>query len=551
MQAIMGLLGLALAFSDVAAAQNLRLVVPTESGLVQGVIEGNIRIFRGIPFAAPPVGDLRWRPPAARSAEWNGIRDASTFGNVCTQIDFSGNLVGNEDCLVLNVYTAANLDARAEQPVMVFFHGGGDFEGSTQDVPQGSAPPLATHDVIVVTAEYRLGALGFFVHPLLAIEGDGSSGNYGLMDQIAALAWVQRNIRNFGGDPERVMAFGQSSGAADVQALLASPAAHGLYSRVGIESDAIGANEVASPWKLRRRTRHRSSGSWGATARRTCWRACAVRRRRCWSRNQLAVPIDFVIEPRVLPEDPFAVLQRDGSPVPLLIGSTREEATGVTFFGDLTQPIDVAQYDADIHAQFDIFGLKVADQVLALYPVSAYDAPNWALVAVDSDFDLNICLVRNVARAALGRDQNSRFRQDMEKRLSWELRAPVWRYLFTHRVENDPNLNILRAFHTEELYFLFGHLDQLSQFDGAPAPDQPSADELQLSNLVMDYWTRFAATGDPNGPGAPHWPRYSAHDRILQLDVTPTRLAGYHNPQCDFFTPILNTVCQTVGCPIP
>lgn len=273
MRAIIGLLGFALAFFAVAAAQNASVIVPTESGLVQGVIESDIRVFRGIPFAAPPVGDWRWRPPAA-PIPWTGIRDASTFGNVCPAIDYSGNYVGDEDCLVLNVYTAANPkpsthEQEAGQPVMVFFHGGGDFTGSTHDPPYGSPPPLATHGVIVVTAEYRLGALGFFVHPLLAIEGHGSAGNYGLMDQLAALSWVQRNIRAFGGDSERVMAFGQSSGAADVEALLASPAARGLFSRAGVESDSRRALHI--PWKLSREPMHPSSRWWGATtARLTC-----------------------------------------------------------------------------------------------------------------------------------------------------------------------------------------------------------------------------------------------------------------------------------------
>jgi para-nitrobenzyl esterase len=527
----MGLLGFALAFSDVTAARNSLVIVPTESGLVQGVIEGDIRVFRGVPFAAPPVGDLRWRPPAA-PPQWSGIRDASTFGNVCPQLDFSGNPIGDEDCLVLNIYTAANLDPKKGQPVMVFFHGGGDFQGSTQNTPYGSAPPpLANHGVIVVTAEYRLGPLGFFVHPLLAIEGNGSSGNYGLMDQIAALAWVQRNIRNFGGDPKRVMAFGQSSGAADVQALLASPAAHGFFSRAGIESDAIVANEAKS---LEAAEADQAPlvglvGCGGAANVLACLRSVPAS---VLVTNEFAVPIDFVLEPRVLPEDPFTVLQREGSPVPLLIGSTREEATGTTFFGDLTQPIDAAQYAADLHAQFDIFGSDVADQVLALYPVSAYYAPNWALVAVDSDFGVNICAVRNAARAALGPGQNPNLPQY----------APVWRYLFTHRFENDTSLNALRAFHAAELYFLFGNFNPVS------APNlgvnyTPTSVELTLSSAIMGYWTRFAAKGDPNGPGAFHWPRYSADDRILQLDVTPARLVGYHNPQCDFFTPILNTVC--------
>jgi para-nitrobenzyl esterase len=529
MRALMGLLGLALAFSGVTAAQNASVIVPTESGLVQGVIEGDVRGFRGIPFAAPPVGDLRWRPPAT-PAQWSGIRDASTFGNVCPQLGniFSGNFVGNEDCLVLNVYTAANLDPNAGQPVMVFFHGGGDVGGSTQDGPSGSAPPpLATHGVVVVTAEYRLGALGFFVHPLLAIEGHGSSGNYGLMDQIAALAWVQSNIRNFGGDPARVMAFGASSGAADVQALLTSPAAQGLFSRAGIESDAIPPNEAMS---LETAEAFQAPlvalvGCSSAPDVLACLRAVPAS---VLVTNQFAVPIDFVLEPRVLPEDPFIVLQRNGSPVPLLIGSNREEVTDVSSFGDLTQPITADQYAADVHAQFDVFGPTVAGQVLALYPVSAYDAANWALVAVDSDFDLNICIVRNAARAALGPGQNPNFPQY----------APVWRYLFTHRFENDTSLNALRAFHGAQLYFIFGNFNPVLGVNYTP-----NSAELTFSSTVMGYWTRFAANGDPNGPGALHWPRYSGDDLLLQLDVTPARLAGYHNPQCDFFTPILNTFC--------
>ena len=159
-------------------------------------------------------------------------------------------------------------------------------------------------------------------------------------------------------------------------------------------------------------------------------------------------------------------------------------------------------------------------------------------MAVESDFGLNICLVRNAARAALGHDEN----------LTRSEHPPVWRYLFTHRFENNAFLNGLRAFHTAELYFIFGNLNSVPGFNYTPTPD-----ELALSEVVMDYWTRFAAKGDPNGPGAFHWPRYSERDLILQLDVTPARTAGYHNPQCDYFTPILNNVCLKVPgfCTLP
>src|SRR5262249_29011849 len=170
--------------------------------------------FRGIPYAAPPVGELRWRPPAP-PARWNDVRDATSFAPMCIQIGANGQLVGSEDCLTLNVFTSATEPVH-NQPVMVFFHGGGKKRGSAQQ-PWFDHPGLANQGVIVVTAEYRLGALGFFAHPLLTAEGGGSSSNYGLMDQIAALRWVRDNISAFGGDAERVTVFGQSAGAYDIQ----------------------------------------------------------------------------------------------------------------------------------------------------------------------------------------------------------------------------------------------------------------------------------------------------------------------------------------------
>jgi len=160
-------------------------IVCTQSGQLQGSLGGNIRAFRGIPFAAPPVGNLRWRPPAP-SASWQGVRSAVTFGNRCPQTDFNGGVLGNEDCLTLNVYTS-NPPPTSPQPVMVFFHGGAWSLGSAQDPPYDLAPPLAEHGVVLVTAEYRLGLLGFYASQALTTEGGGTSGNYGLMDNIAAL----------------------------------------------------------------------------------------------------------------------------------------------------------------------------------------------------------------------------------------------------------------------------------------------------------------------------------------------------------------------------
>jgi Carboxylesterase family len=238
--------------SSAACAGTLPTIVCTQSGQMQGAIEGGFRAFRGIPFAAPPVGNLRWRPPAAPAA-WQGLRSATAFGYRCPQIDINGVLGGDEDCLTLNIF-AVNPPTSLKQPVMVYFHGGGERLGSAQDIPWNLAPPLAGQGVIVVTAEYRLGLLGWLVNPLLTAEGQGSSGNYGLMDMIAALRWVHDNIAMFGGDPAKVMMFGQSAGSENVQALLASPAAAGLYSGAGMESFVLKGGEIgtsvadAYPW---------------------------------------------------------------------------------------------------------------------------------------------------------------------------------------------------------------------------------------------------------------------------------------------------------------
>lgn len=482
-------------------------IVQTQSGLVQGIIEGDLRAFRSIPYAAPPLGDLRWRPPEP-PLTWTGIRDASRFGNVCIQINFNDQLVGDEDCLTLNVFTAASPPS-AEQPVMVFFHGGGNRRGSPQQPPFDS-PTLAAHGAIVVTAQYRVGALGFFAHPLLTAEGDGSSSNYGLMDQIAALTWVQENIEAFGGDPERVMVFGQSAGAVDVQALLVSPAAEGLFTRAGIESDAIplGALPDLTASEVRGETFVHLVGCDTASDVLGCLRALPAN---AIVNNQMVIRFAPTIEPLIVPEDPFSALEQRGSPVPLLIGSTREESTG---FGDNPDlPLDASGYASAVHAEFDQFGDGVADQVLALYPASGYDTPRYALIAVHSDSGVT-CAVRDVASVAAGAQ-----------------RPAVWRYLFTHRFENDAMLNRRRAFHTAELFFVFGNLQNINGTRYVP-----SAAELALSDQLMDYWSHFAASGNPNNMGD-QWPAYEAqNERMLELDENITVLDGYHVPQCNFFS---------------
>jgi para-nitrobenzyl esterase len=489
-------------------------IAVTQSGAVQGVVEGDLLAFRGIPFAAPPVGNLRWRPPAA-PASWQGIRSATTFGNKCPQTNFNNGALGNEDCLTLNIY-ATIPPVSSKQAVMVFFHGGAEVLGSAQDEPWDVAPPLANHGVIVVTAQYRLGLLGFLANPLLTAEGQGSSGNYGLMDMIAALHWVQQNIAQFGGDPSRVMLFGQSAGSFNVQALLASPAAQGLFAAAGMESGSFPSNWLGSsitdayPYYANLAQLLHCDTAADVLA---CLRAVPADTLVVSSLNTPA-HVFMNIEPNVLPENPFDKLQRLGTPVPLLIGSNSEEESQAEVF---SPPLDASGYATLIHTQFDALLAGAGNAVILLYPATDYTNPNYAHIAVESDYHYT-CQTRAFARAVSGAQ-----------------RPPVWRYLFTHRFETDASVNALRAFHTAELNFVSGNLQHVTY---AGVPYVPDAAELTLADEIMGYWVRFAATGNPNGPGAAPWSAYDASEKILQLDDTISTLTGYRNAQCDYLTPL-------------
>ena len=493
-------------------------IVCTQSGAAQGTVEGDYRAFRGIPFAAPPVGDLRWRPPVP-PAKWSGVRDARQFGNRCPQYDSNGAAVGNEDCLTLNVY-AQNPPASAKQPVIVLIHGGGDIVGSAQDAPWGATPPLARHGVIVVTVQYRLGLLGFFASPLLTAESpQGSSGNYGLLDLIAALKWVRDNISGFGGDPTRVMIDGHSAGSNNVEYLLASPAAEGLFTAAGMESGAFPANllgtsvDYAYHWYA---DVPAAMGCDTAADVLACLRAVPADTLATSVPNHLDTGWPN-IEPIVLPEDPYLKLQRLGSPVPLIVGSNSDEMSFSYVFG---AALDDAGYADAVHTFFDRFGAGTGDTILSLYPAADFTNPNYALESVESDF----YYTRNV--------------RNFVRDVSGAQRSPVWRYLFTHRYENpapqDGFLTQARAFHGAETYFLTGSFQTL----GTSVTYSPSSAELALSEDMMGYWTRLVATGDPNGATAVRWLPYdNANGDLLQLDDDiATMPGGYRNAQCDFLS---------------
>lgn len=501
-------------------------VVATQSGPLQGVVDGDEVAFRGIPYAAAPVGELRWKPPQAPPT-WTDSRDASAYGDMCPQTDDTNLPVGNEDCLLLNVFFSTQQPHGTKQPVMVFIHGGGNWGGGGGGGGGKvfNVPRLAKQGVIVVTIQYRLGALGFLAHPLLTAEGGGSSGNYGVMDQIAALTWVQQNIGNFGGDSARVMVFGHSAGSLDIQALLTSPMAHGLFSAAAMMSGSTTRGYVTPLANLESLDQSfvRSLGCDTAIDVLACLRAIAAEE--VVSKQDLIPPNSWrsrtlVVEPRVIPVDPFDALQANGTPVPLLIGATSEETSGLNATEDptATPPLDEAGYEAALHTEFDPFGAGVANRVLGLYPALSYDAPVYALIAADSDFQ-QICLDRSVASSAVHANG-----------------PPVWRYLYTHRYENDATLNKLRAFHGSMIPFVFGSPDVVL----GRGTYTPSPAEVTLSDQMMGYWSRFAKTGNPNEPGSTAWPRYDAgSDALLQLDENQLTLDGYHNGQCDYLLSLL------------
>lgn len=504
--------------SIAAQPSPLDSTVWTDLGWVQGVPTGESIAFRGMPFAAPPVGALRWTPPAD-PVPWTGVFQASKFGPVCPQIS-AGAIVGNEDCLTLSVIAPAVL-APHPRPVMVWVHGGGNHAGNAfRSAPNdfGGVPTDGrlwsdVYGVVFVTIEYRLGALGFWAHPSLdATSDDGVSGNYGLLDQIAALRWVDRNIAAFGGDPDRVLLFGESAGATDVCALLVSPLAVGLFAGAIMESVAEGcrlpsidAYEAGTGARVAL-----AAGCASAADVAACMRALPA------STIVAAVPgtIDNnpriytpIVDGHVLPDSPIELL-RSGTwdHVPLIVGSNADETARRV--GAISTE---AAYKAAVYARY---GTALGDEVLGRYPSSAYPTPRKAMIAATTD-ELHTCPTRRIAAAAAAP-------------VAGAPSTPVFRYFFTHAVDNNATVRNFGAFHTLEIMYVFRGWGTYT----------PSADEAALADAMGAYWVRMATMGRPNGDDALDfdWPRYQPReDNYLRLDNTTEPLQGLRTEACDFW----------------
>jgi para-nitrobenzyl esterase len=468
-----------------------------ESGQVSGMVMGEqkeIHVYRGIPFAAQPLGDLRWKPPQPVKA-WDGVRACTEFGPACPQpkvflLSNDINRLG-EGCLNLNVWAPAQRSGKG-LPVMVWIHGGAYVMGANYQT-WFNGESLARKGVVVVTVNYRLGLLGFLAHPLLSRESQhGVSGNYGLLDQIAALKWVRRNIAAFGGDPGCVTVFGESAGAGSVCHLLVSPLAKGLFHRAIAESGGARgpARHLHEKWYGKE-----PMEAVGAYVAKTlgCDRAenplIALRAKSAaeilkaadsakWHfGDEISAP---VVDGWVLPDDPGLRFDEGKThDVPFLVGSNADEAGGIV--GD-----------------FAVRGLyrEYADAILKLFPAGARKRAG------------TVAIFTSVARAdarAMSRHKSKAYLYQFTRV------APPWRFL--------------GAFHASEIAYVFGNLDAKLSFEPR---------DWGLSHTMMAYWVQFARNGDPNGEGLPNWPAYDARtDMHLELGDVVRTGKGLDKIACD------------------
>lgn len=500
------LLGLSVAVPLLpCSAQPEPCAATTASGPVTGLVEGAVSVYRGIPYAAPPVGDLRWRPPQSVQP-WTTPRACTAFGPSCPQKEDKLLVTPapfSEDCLYLNVWTTARAGER--RPVMFWIHGGGFIQGgAAQSVYDGAA--LARQGVVVVTINYRLGPYGFLAHPALADEaGDGTSGNYGLMDQLAALQWVRTNISQFGGDPGNVTIFGESAGAVSVNLLMCSPLARGLFHRAIAQSGAVPERIPDQQGAQARGVKYAAKLGIAGTGREALAQLRAKSSEDLLAAFANTTPLPgsgnldcLCVDGRVLTELPgktFAAGRQTN--VPYMAGTNRDE--GTLFRRNL--PIKtVAGYQAGLQA---LFGDRATD-VAAMYPVATDAEVPGAVAAILGD-----AFVSGARRAV---------------RWMAAVQPHTYLYHFTRTNALSDRLG-LGCFHGLEIPYVFG--------SGAMLRLAPR--ESELAAQMMGYWTRFAATGDPNGDGSVTWPAYSqAADQHLELNLPPRVGRGLRKAQCDF-----------------
>jgi len=484
--------------------------VAASGGKVRGSVLGSGHaVFKGIPFAQPPVGDLRWREPQPVSS-WVGVRDADSFPAPCAQGGKS-----SEDCLYLNVWTP-EWPSKSRKPVMVWIHGGGNFAGATDD-PLFDGEGFATQGVLLVTVQYRLGIFGFYAHPELAKESPHHvSGNYGLLDQLAALRWVRDNIAKFGGDPGNVTVFGESAGSLDINVLMASPLAKGLFRRViGESGPVVHPPTMAEAEKkgVELAGKLTTAAMPGVKGMRALSQA-DLQKATGQGLSFLGAQLGVVEDGWLFPESPLKVfLAGKEHKVDLLLGSNARELQRPFFpmTGGLAQAI-TEQYG------------PLADRALTLYGVKDGKEP-----AADP--------VLGTAMAQWATD--TQFRCGTVAELVWHTGAGNSGYQFQF-TRAAPGKEAAGAAHGTEVPYVFGTLGR-----AANAPKYDATDQ-RVSSEMLRYWANFAKTGDPNGAGLPRWPKFDPKSRayIEFTDAGPVAREGLRREICDLYTENWKRVSQ-------
>jgi para-nitrobenzyl esterase len=488
-------------------------IVCVESGAVRGIVADGVRAFKGIPYAKPPIGDLRFRPPQ-RAERWQGILAAERFGPVCPQIA-ANKVEGSEDCLTLNVWTPQR--GAGPLPVMIWLTGGGNHglsgAGTSNygGVVYDGSLMARRGGVVFITYNLRLGVLGFLAHPALDAERlEKISGNYGSLDQIAMLQWVQRNISNFGGDPNRVFLFGTSAGGGNICALMTAPLAQGLFHGAAMQSSVPTGCELQTLADVEQRTGTRVAAATGCAAA-TDIAACLRSR----SVDQIVGAVQGFtdifartygpnVDGHIFPDQPINMIRsKRYRPMPVIIGNTADETRQ---FLNVIGPVpDAASY---AEAVTRLFGAQSRDAIIARYPATSFATPRAALEAATTDAYFS-CTTRRIARL-LTSVQNE----------------PVYRYYFTHALENDPRQQARGAAHTIEHPFFF---PWSGNYRASPG-------ERQLQDVMILLWSKLAQTGGLNAIGNPAWLRYDAKiDPYLELAIPPRALTALHKEQCDFW----------------
>lgn len=488
-------------FSQVSIAQKKAAdwsQVQVEGGLISGTTSGDIKVFKGIPFAAPPVGELRWKAPQPVE-RWKGVRECKEFGpspmqgkpvpfSVYTEEFLIPESPVSEDCLHLNIWTGAE-SVNEKRPVLVWIYGGGFMSGgSACAIYDGES--LAKKGAVFVSINYRVGVFGFFVHPELSDETEyHGSGNYGLMDQIAALKWIKNNIQNFGGDPDNVTIAGQSAGSMSVNALVASPLGKGLFHKAIGES---GSNVLSRGFvrigslKDREAEGKRIASEIGAQNISDLRKMSAgdlLEKAKAW--------FTPVIDGYVLTEPvPETFRKKTYSDVPLLTGWNNDE----TF----TPVTSTEEFKKRVQKNFG----PDADRVLAYYPTATEEQ------STRSQVDL-------------GRDESFGLSNYGWAVLHSERKSPVYLYNFTRKPPATADYVKYGSFHTAEVPYAFNNL----RFFNRPLEKT----DHTLADVMSSYWVNFAKTGNPNGAGLPEWPRFektSSLTMMLGENVKASRIAN-------------------------